>query len=703
MTEQRALPDGHLTSPANFAFDDVRRERRASPTPGDGRESPIDLPPGEFRRLGHALVDAAAELLASLPERPVSPGLTPSIVRAAMGDDAVPERGAEPADLLRRATELLSRYSTFNGHPRFFGYITSSAAPMGLLAELLAATVNSNCGAWSLSPAATEIERRTVRWIAQLLGMPASSGGLFVSGGNMANIVAALAARASRAGWNVREQGISPSAGRGSLVLYASTETHTWIQKAAELCGIGAQGIRWIPVDADQRMRMDALRERVAADRQAGLTPCMIVGTAGTVSTGVIDPLREIAELCRAEGIWFHVDGAYGAPAVMLPDADADLVAMRDADSLAMDPHKWLYAPLEAGCVLVRDAEALHNAFHFTPPYYHFPGDPEDLAVNFHEWGPQNSRGNRALKVWLMLQQVGREGYVQMIRDDIALARVIHDRARAIDDLEAATCRLSIATFRFVPPDLKSEKGPWRVPRNAGSTDAPGSIEARDQYLDHLNTRVLSAVQDEGLVYLSNAVLGGRFHLRACIVNFRTTTRDARALPDLVARVGRVIDRGERGADSPYTSSTTTDASLRGFEELTEEWWRVRVLRLETAQRAFLELGLAASGSPVFASRLRSSGGAPVDTGQVVSRLAAADRDAAMHIRTWCGDGAAARGPEKAPADVRPRGIDALRAAQEELMEAIGLVRSEDRLLERGIVQMVERRTLDYEALLSLL
>src|SRR4051812_10690440 len=248
MTE-RALPDTSFASSASVSIDDERRDRRASVTSHGQRHSPIDIAPGEFRRLGHALVDAAAELLASLPERPVSPGLTPSIVRAAMGDDALPERGAEPADVLRRAVELVSRYSTFNGHPRFFGYITSSAAPMGLLAELLAATVNSNCGAWSLSPAATEIERRTVRWIAQLLGMPASSGGLFVSGGNMANIVAALAARAAKAGWDVREQGIVPSTGRGSLVLYASTETHTWIQKAAELCGIGAQGIRWIPVD----------------------------------------------------------------------------------------------------------------------------------------------------------------------------------------------------------------------------------------------------------------------------------------------------------------------------------------------------------------------------------------------------------------------------------------------------------------------
>jgi len=697
MTEQHVAPD-------SFAATTSADHRQIAAAPGD-RVSPIDLSPAEFRRLGHTVVDAAAELLASLAERPVSPGVTPSIVRAAMGgDDALPEHGADPGDLLRRATDLMFRYSTFNGHPRFFGYITASAAPLGLLGDLLAETVNANCGAWSLSPAATEIERRSVRWIAQLLGMPSSSGGLFVSGGNMANIVAALAARAARAGWNVRELGIVGADGRARLTLYTSTETHTWIQKAAELCGIGAQGIRWIPVDDDQKMRVDVLRDRIAEDRQAGLTPFMVIGTAGTVSTGTVDPLREIGAICRKEKIWFHVDGAYGAPAAVLPEASDDLKALGEADSVAMDPHKWLYAPIEAGCVLVRDADALHDAFFFRPPYYHFPANPEDETVNFHEWGPQNTRGNRALKVWLTLQQVGREGYVRMIRDDIALARVIDERVREIRDLQPATCLLSITTFRFVPTDLQDEKGPWRVKSSGSSTHAAGSVEARDDYLDRLNSRLLSAIQDEGLAYLSNAVIGGRFHLRSCIVNFRTTSRDAAALADIAARVGRVLDRGERGDDSPYREDASSSPSVYALEELAERWWNVRVNRLTTAQRALLEVGLAASGSSVFATRLRSSGNA--DMVQVVNRLTAADRDAASRIRAWARDGRRLGAAEDVRSrDARPvaSGIEALRAAQDDLLDAIGLVRPEDRLLERSIVHMVERRTLDYETLLAAL
>jgi glutamate/tyrosine decarboxylase-like PLP-dependent enzyme len=299
--------------------------------------------------------------------------------------------------------------------------------------------------------------------------------------------------------------------------------------------GLGARAIRWIPTDAEQRMDVAALRRRLREDREAGRTPFMAIGTAGTVSTGAIDPLREIAAVCREHALWFHVDGAYGAPAAALPEADADLRALAEADSVAFDPHKWLYAPLEAGCVLVRDAEALHDTFHHRPPYYHFGGEPDDMPTNLYEWGPQNSRGFRALKVWLVLQQVGRAGYVGMIRDDIALARAMFDHARTFPELETATCRLSIATFRYIPADLR----PRVRPADAGRPVEPNDDEA---YVDRLNTELLTAMQDEGEAYLSNAVIGGRFHLRACIVNFRTTLDDVRMVPELAVRMGRAVD-----------------------------------------------------------------------------------------------------------------------------------------------------------------
>ncbi|MEX0741897.1 MAG: aminotransferase class V-fold PLP-dependent enzyme, partial [Phycisphaeraceae bacterium] len=347
---------------------------------------------------------------------------------------ALPESGTDPGELLGSTAKLLFDHSLFNGHPRFFGYITSSPAPVGMLGDLLASAINANVGAWRLAPLATEIEAQSIRWIAELIGYPEDCGGLFVSGGNMANFVGLLAARVAAAEWNIREGGLTSPHGR-PLRIYASGETHTWIQKAADLAGIGTDAIRWIGVDKDLRMDAGALEDILERDRRAGMQPLMVVGTAGSVSTGAVDPLFEIAEICRRQEVWFHVDGAYGAFAAAVPDSPPDLQALKLADSVAVDPHKWLYAPLEAGCLLVRDADTLRNAFSYHPPYYHFGQE----ATNYVDFGPQNSRGFRALKVWLALQQVGRAGYEQMIGDDIRLSRSLHALTEAHPELEAVT------------------------------------------------------------------------------------------------------------------------------------------------------------------------------------------------------------------------------------------------------------------------
>ena len=420
---------------------------------GADRQAPIELGPEEFRRLGHGLVDDIADFLGTLPERPVAPGRSADEVRDALGRGGLPEHGTPADELLAEAARLLFEHSTFNGHPRFLAYITSSAAPIGALGDLLAAAVNPNVGGWDLSPLASELEAQTIRWIAELIGYPADCGGLLVSGGNMANFIGFVAARRARAPFNVRTEGMA-ACDEGPLRVYGSAETHTWIHKAADLFGLGTDAIRWIDTDGDQRMRVPALREAIAADRAAGAMPLLVVGTGGSVSTGAIDPLGEIAALCRDEGIWFHVDGAYGAPAAVLPEAPADLKALAEADSVAIDPHKWLYAPLEAGCALVRDPQALLDAFSYRPPYYAFH-EGEDAPVSYIDYGPQNSRGFRALKVWLGLRQVGREGYVRMISDDISLARELHRLASEDPELEAWTTSLSITTFRYVPPNVE--------------------------------------------------------------------------------------------------------------------------------------------------------------------------------------------------------------------------------------------------------
>jgi glutamate/tyrosine decarboxylase-like PLP-dependent enzyme len=332
----------------------------------------------------------------------------------------------------------------------------------------------------------------------------------------MANLVCFLAARKAKAGRDVRKEGLRDA----RLRVYCSSETHTWVQKAADISGLGTDAIRWIATNDRMQIDTTALRQQIADDLKAGEQPFLVVGTAGTVATGAIDPLPELAAICRDLNLWFHVDGAYGGFASILPDAPAELAGLLEADSVAVDPHKWLYAPLEAGCALVRSRDNLRNAFAYHPPYYHFGTE----AVNYFDLGPQNSRGFRALKVWIAIQQAGRDGYVRMISDDIRLAVTLFEQIAHFPELEALTQSLSITTFRFVPTDLHS-----------------GGEEV-ENYLDELNRELLTRLQSTGEAYLSNAVIGRKFALRVCIVNFRTSLADVEALLLLVVRLGNELD-----------------------------------------------------------------------------------------------------------------------------------------------------------------
>ncbi len=301
-----------------------------------------------------------------------------------------------------------------------------------------------------------------------------------------------------------------------------AAETHTWIQKAADLGGLGTASIRWIPTDTELRMDVAVLRRHIETDAAAGDVPCLVVGTAGSVSTGAIDPLSEMAAICREHGVWFHVDGAYGGFAAAVPEAPDDLRALSLADSVAVDPHKWLYAPLEAGCALVRDPAALRAAFSYHPPYYHL----EERATNYVDYGPQNSRGFRALKVWLALKHAGAAGYRAMIADDIRLSGAMASAVERHPELQLVTQSLSITTFRYVPLDLRTRAGDEQVER----------------HLDALNRELLDRLQRGGETFVSNAVIGGRYVLRACIVNFHTDRADVDAVPEIVARMGRSVD-----------------------------------------------------------------------------------------------------------------------------------------------------------------
>ena len=483
------------------------------------RNSPLEISKEEFRKIGYQLIDSVSDFLDSIVKTRVTTGESPEQLKKIIGTLSIPEDGTSPQEIITRAATLLLNHSLLNGHPRFLGYITASPAPIGALADLLATAVNPNVGANILSPIATEIEKQTVKWLAELIGVSPSYGGLLVSGGNMANFTAFLTARSVKAPKNIKEDGISNATRK--LVVYCPLTTHTWIEKAAVLFGLGSNAIRWIKTDPANRMDIEALEQAILSDLKDGYKPLLAVGNAGDVSTGVIDNLAGIASICKKYDLWFHVDGAYGLPAIVVPELKPLFKGIEEADSIALDPHKWLYSPLEAGCVLVKDPNHLIQTYSFHPAYYNF--DTNNGAQNYYEYGLQNSRGFRAFKVWLILQQAGRSGYEKMINQDIQLSKLLFEKAKSHSELEAITQNLSITTFRYVPRNYV------------------GNTEKDDTYLNSLNEALLNELQQGGEVFLSNAVVNGNYCLRACIVNFRTSEKDIEDIIEIIVREGRKI------------------------------------------------------------------------------------------------------------------------------------------------------------------
>jgi len=487
------------------------------------RETPIEISTEDFKRIGYQLIDSVSNFIDTINQRPVTKGESPKQLQKIIGTASLPEHGTSVEGLLSKTSELLFDHSLLNGHPKFLGYITSAPAPIGALADLLAASVNPNVGANILSPAATEIEKQTVKWLAEFIGVDPSYGGLLVSGGNMANFTAFLAARTVKGPKNIKEDGISNA--EGKLVIYCSKTTHTWVEKAAILFGLGSKSIRWIQTDPSHKMDNEILESTVKNDLANGCKPLMVIGNAGDVSTGVVDNLKAISIICKKYDLWFHVDGAYGIPAAVIPELKTLFEGIEEADSIALDPHKWLYSPLEAGCTLVKNPNHLIETYSSHPVYYNFSNSDETLVQNYYEYGFQNSRGFRALKVWLALQQVGRSGYEKMIGEDIQLSKLLFNLAKKQPELEAVTQSLSIATLRYIPVD-----------------DVP-SHQNDERYLNKLNETLLNELQQGGEVFLSNAVVMEKYCLRACIVNFRTTKKDVEEIIEIIVRKGRKIHK----------------------------------------------------------------------------------------------------------------------------------------------------------------
>jgi glutamate/tyrosine decarboxylase-like PLP-dependent enzyme len=487
------------------------------------RATPPALDPEQFRRLGHDLVDLVTDYLAGLREGPVFRPMQPT-ERRALVDDVLGDAGLGPDAIVERFRRDVLPHAMGNGHPRFFGWVNSGPAPLGVLADFLAAAMNPSCAGGD--HAAIYVEHAAVRWLMELIGFPTGgSMGLLTSGGSVANLVGLGAARhraAVQDGWNVRGEGLQH--GRPPLVLYATGQAHSCIQKAAELLGLGAQAVHAVAVDADLRMDMPALRAAIAADRVAGKRPFCVAASAGSVGTGAIDPLSDLADLCAAERLWLHVDGAYGGIAAAVPACAARCRGLERADSIALDPHKWLSVPLECGAVLVRDGRMLREAFSLVPPYLRTEPDRGFGGLPwFSEYGVQQTRGFRALKLWMLLQHLGRRGVRDLVGRHVALAEHLAALVEGAPDLERLAVGLSIVCFRYAPAHLRGDE-----PR-----------------LDALNQRVMEDVQASGAAFLTQTTLRGRFALRACILHHATTEADLAALVNVVRQTG------ERLAGSP--------------------------------------------------------------------------------------------------------------------------------------------------------
>jgi aromatic-L-amino-acid/L-tryptophan decarboxylase len=469
-----------------------------------------------MRRLGREMVDNMLSWLEGVRERDLWQPV-PAEVKAYFRQPP-PMQPTAPQEVYEEFCRYILPYPMGNVHPRFWSWVMGNGTAFGMLAEMLAAGMNPNMGGGE--HVGIYVERQVIDWTKALLGFPANASGLLVSGGSMANLVALTVARNTKAGVDVRAAGLQSCGER--LIVYASTETHSSVQKAVELLGLGLDNFRLIPVDNAFRIDVPRLEAAIAEDRAAGLRPICLVGNAGTVNTGAIDPLEKLGEIARREGLWYHVDGAIGALSALAPDLRPKTAAMAEADSITLDFHKWMYVQFEAGCVLVRDEAAHRNTFALTPEYLEHGERGISAGSNWpSEYGIQLTRGFRALKIWMSLREHGAAKYGRLISQNAAQARYLGELVTKTPELELmAPVDLNIVCFRYNP---------------GGRTD---------EALNALNKELLMRLHEGGQLGPSYTTLNGKYSLRAANTNHRSRREDFDLLVSEAVRVGREIAAG---------------------------------------------------------------------------------------------------------------------------------------------------------------
>ena len=468
-----------------------------------------------YRALAHRMLDDSLDYLRDVRTRPAWRPM-PAEVRHALTDEPLPRTGVGDAQAYDDFVRLVRPFPNGNIHPRFWGWVMGTGTPQAAMADFLSSVINPNVGGLEQSPVL--VERQVVRWCAQLMGFPEGSGGILLSGGTMANVMGLAVARQERAGYDVRAEGHGGAHPR--LVVYASTEVHGWLKKACELLGLGNTAFRRVPVRDDFSVDPAAMAAMIAEDRAAGLRPCCIIGTAGTVQTGATDDLDALADLATREGCWFHVDGAFGAMAALAPSLQPQLRGMERADSLAFDLHKWGYLPFDIAVLLTREDAALVRTFSMQAAYLasETRGLMAQTGIFFADRGIELTRSFKALKAWMQFRAVGTDLLGAHIARNVAQARHLEALVRAEPTLELlAPVPLNIVNFRYAA---------------AGRDDA-----ARDA----LNRAILIELQERGIAAPSGTTIRGRFAIRVAITNHRSGDDDFAALVAAVVRLGREL------------------------------------------------------------------------------------------------------------------------------------------------------------------
>ena len=518
------------------------------------RASSLDIAEEERRLLADKFVELAHDYFDRVADLPVFPRTTGEAL-AHEFDTAPPLESRALNDIVADCRKIIEGIR-HNGHPRFYGYVASPSTPPGAFADLLASALNPSVTSWRSSPAATQIERTVVRWLGSLIGYDNDAVGLLTSGGSMANLTALLIAHRAKAEADVSQEGVGNSGKR--MTMYVSDQVHMSIPKGADVLGLGQKSVRVIPTDDRFCLDVDALRQAIEADRRNNLKPFCMVASAGTAASGAVDPLAHMANVARENDLWFHIDGAYGAPAAMVDECEPMFAGLELADSVSLDPHKWLYTPVDCGCLLLRDAAAARKPFVAEGEYVKVHETSESESFAFWDYGIELSRRFRALKVWMTLRYYGARRVAEAIAEDMAMAKYLGERVEADPEFELlAPVQLSICCFRYVPARLRAQPESATAPTGAQASrlhpgyngNRDGRAPVRDEepeqvesQINHLNERIMHRVQRGGHAYLSNAMLRGKFALRACIINFRTTRADIDLTLDVVRDAAREIE-----------------------------------------------------------------------------------------------------------------------------------------------------------------